>query len=595
LERLNERLVRKIRQWRPEVVVTEPPGRPEQRAVSHLVNRLVLGAVRQAADPEALPEHGELAGLAPWAVHKVVAEAERADLATMTVTTSQLATRLGCSIADYAARGHALLHPDYHSVPLKLGFDVLWTNLPQATGQQSLFSGIHLQVGGEARRVLGRPQGDLRSLTRAAQKRRNLQQLFNRTATSSLNSAGWLGQLDDLTRGLSRDAAGQLLYQLAEHYHQAGQWELAAQTLEQLIRRAPDHALSDSALVRLLQQHSSAEIAWQLRGQTRVQSQVVRAIPFAPANRDGVQTAHHIEPPAPPAGRSAKVTRESVSGTASLEHALSERADRGLVYGRTIQRTRPALFADPQVRFPMSVAYRAKGMAQDAQRFYHRLAALPDESRWEACAKAELWFVHGRGACPKPRYRCRATASRPRLDGRLEDETWADAAVMDLESPHHDDQQWPAVVMLAWDEQFLFLAATCRKFPGRDYAALSRPRPRDGDLRSCDRIELLLDTDRDYTTYYQLRVDERGWTGEACAGSSQWNPTWYVAAEQTDQDWTVEAAIPFSELGPVPGRGGQHIWAVGVQRILPGVGIQSYTPPAAVAHRTAGFALLTFQ
>jgi hypothetical protein len=37
-----------------------------------------------------------------------------------------------------------------------------------------------------------------------------------------------------------------------------------------------------------------------------------------------------------------------------------------------------------------------------------------------------------------------------------------------------------------------------------------------------------------------------------------------------------------------------HAWAIGVQRIVPGVGFQSWTQPAAVNPRGEGFGLLIF-
>ena len=107
-------------------------------------------------------------------------------------------------------------------------------------------------------------------------------------------------------------------------------------------------------------------------------------------------------------------------------------------------------------------------------------------------------------------------------------------------------------------------------------------------------MDVLLDVDRDYASYYRLTVDHRGWTGEACLGNVHWNPTWYVAYATTEQDWTLEAAIPLAELVPQRPQP-KDAWAMGVQRIVPGVGIQSYTQPASVDPRGEGFAVMVFQ
>ena len=87
--------------------------------------------------------------------------------------------------------------------------------------------------------------------------------------------------------------------------------------------------------------------------------------------------------------------------------------------------------------------------------------------------------------------------------------------------------------------------------------------------------------DRDYATYYRLSIDHRGWTHDECWGDASWNPTWYVAAGADDDTWTIEAAIPLKELTQQQ-PDAKTTWAVGVQRIVPGVGFQSWTTPASL-------------
>jgi hypothetical protein len=120
------------------------------------------------------------------------------------------------------------------------------------------------------------------------------------------------------------------------------------------------------------------------------------------------------------------------------------------------------------------------------------------------------------------------------------------------------------------------------------------PRPRDPDLSGRDRIDLLIDVDRDYTSYFHLTVDYRGWACDRCLGSSAWNPQWYIASAQTDESWTVECAIAWSELSErVPTA--SDCWALGVQRIAPGGGFQAWNHPATPAVRGDGFGLLRFE
>jgi hypothetical protein len=119
-------------------------------------------------------------------------------------------------------------------------------------------------------------------------------------------------------------------------------------------------------------------------------------------------------------------------------------------------------------------------------------------------------------------------------------------------------------------------------------------RPRDPDLEDRDRVDVLLDIDRDYTTYFRLTVDHRGWARDMCAGDVSWNPNWFIAAEETAEAWTVEAAVPLDQLGRRPPGSGEA-WCVNVQRTAPGVGFQAWSHPAAVLPRADGFGLLIFQ
>ena len=108
------------------------------------------------------------------------------------------------------------------------------------------------------------------------------------------------------------------------------------------------------------------------------------------------------------------------------------------------------------------------------------------------------------------------------------------------------------------------------------------------------RVQLLLDIDRDYTSFYRLTVDHRGWTREECFGDVAWNPSWYVAADRDRTQWTIEAAIPLSELvREVPSS--RAVWAMGIQRVVPGVGFQAWNSPADVEVIPEGFGLLFFE
>jgi hypothetical protein len=192
------------------------------------------------------------------------------------------------------------------------------------------------------------------------------------------------------------------------------------------------------------------------------------------------------------------------------------------------------------------------------------------------------------------------------LDGQLDDAIWQQAQPAELRvhpqaasrgpesTSAPDDTPWSTRTMLAYDDEFLYMAIRSGKAHGARYPQSDKPRPYDPDLSHRDRVDLFIDVDRDFTTYYRLTVDHRGWTGDACCGDCTWNPTWFVAAATENTTWVAEAAIPLDQItGQYPNA--RSVWAVGIQRTVPGVDFQSWTTPASVDVIPEGFGYLVFQ
>ena len=71
VQRLEEHLVRRIRQWQPEVIVTEDVSPRGDDPLAHVTSKLTLAAVTKAADATAYPEQLARMGLPVWRVKKV--------------------------------------------------------------------------------------------------------------------------------------------------------------------------------------------------------------------------------------------------------------------------------------------------------------------------------------------------------------------------------------------------------------------------------------------------------------------------------------------------------------------------------------------
>lgn len=565
VEQLEQYVVRKIRQWRPDVIITENAFPDGSDPLAHVVNQLVLRAVERAAD-EDLPMGGSgPGGLPSWRVRKVIAMARRAEQGSMHLETSRLATRLGGSVGDFASAARSYLDDHWKPPPVRLGFELLQSEMPAELGRKDIFSAVAVIAGGEARRESAPPTGtSLESLSKLAQRRRNIQALLNHAAKTTEGGMAWLAQVRDLTRGLDRHASGEVLYQLAETYRRHGQMDLAADALTELLRQHSDHELAETAILWLIRFYGSAEM-----GYSRDDSPAIAA--------SYVRDPESVAPE--PISPSSKFASERQRNLQSL-----------LDY---VRRQRPELYSDPRVRMVAAASARQHNF-QEASAIYQNMlhAALPFQ--WRQCARGEQWLLDGKGLSPKPIIDCPRVEQRPYLDGELSDHMWTMAKPVLLTSARQDDDGWTAEVRIAYDHEFLFWAAQCSKAEGATYLESLDTRPRDPDLGNHDRIQLLLDVDRDYVTWYAMTVDHRGWASDACNGDLHWDPAWYISSQSRDGHWTMEAAIPWSEVVSHPPRQGD-VFGLGLQRVVPQVGFQSWSEPAAVEAIPQGFGYLRFR
>jgi hypothetical protein len=254
---------------------------------------------------------------------------------------------------------------------------------------------------------------------------------------------------------------------------------------------------------------------------------------------------------------------------------------RAIEFGERIRQADVPLFHEFSVQFPLAAAHRRAGHRMEAERIASFLANANLPLGWTPCARGEQWLLGKGGRSPRSVLECRRTPSKPFLDGILTDGCWKTSATADLKSIG-SRAELGTHVLLAFDNQYLYVAADCQKAPGASYTSAAGSRPRDGDLTGRDRIDLLLDIDRDYTTYFRFSIDHRGWTNDACCDELAWNPKWHVAAMESEQTWAFEAAIPLAELGWEPAE--QHeVWGIGLQRATPDGSSQSW--PAATAPR----------
>lgn len=586
---LETHLVRLIRQWRPRVVLTDDPRRSAAAAV---VFRALQTAIPAAGEPTAFTTQTTDLGLENWQVDRLLVIDDRARPSAQ-LSTWRLIPALGQSIQDYAATARGLISDRYQPAPTAIGL----REIPLRGGSEPLvLTGDFLRTlkltpgGGARRRTAASAGGSIQAVQRAAQKRRNVERLLRRAHASD---RGWQSQLDDLTRGLSTTGAAQVLLHLAERYRRSGQPESAADVLEQLARRFPESHETAFAQRWLVQYYASGEMTWRLRRRSRRHHLSVRPDKAFAQAKPAASTQTNQ-----PKRLDGPVRVEQQKDPAVGDVSAVRRAKRAAEIAEALQRTRPALYAQPQLRFPLAVAQRAIGSGAAARSFFHAASSSRDPHGWGRCALAELWLPHLKGKPPVPIVSCYEIARPPFLDGRLDDPAWRHLQPVHLTSTGKLADA-PATVLLGYDHRYLYLAAACRRTAPPDAAANVEARRRDADLSNRDRLELRLDIDRDYATWYRLCIDDRGWAVDECLGDVTWNPRWAIAVGGNSEYWIIEAALPLEELTSAKDTPGAT-WALGLQRIVPNGGFQSWTTPdaegtASAAVRPEAFGLLRFE
>lgn len=610
LELLEAQIVQRIRTWRPEVVVVADVD-DKSPAVNRLLQRVILQAIDRAAE---LSESAAIRPLTPalsrggereksgrsntvaqtsngWRVKRVYAVAPAAQVGGLglTLATNQLAPRLGRSLTEMTSQPRGVLFDEFKPAPDAFAFRLLKATDQQNGWSGDLFAGLDLRPGGGARRPVPAPNGQsLDGLRRNVAQRRNIEAILKRSSDSADR---WLAQLGQLTAGLDEAAIAEILFQFGWQSYRGGHPEAAAGAFEQLIEQCPRSSLVSPARLWLLQYYASSIASRPARSAKGPNLSAVlpaaAALPLDQPTPGGVKLAA-------PANNGIEINPDAGKSPVRSATANSP-ASRAIQLGQQIERTDPSLYVEPRVRFPLAAAYRASGMPREAEHCLASIRRGAAADAWSACAESEARIAQGRGVPTRSVWHCARTGKRPRLDGALDDEIWSKAAAVELQSPIHDDADWPATAMLAYDEKFLYLAMRCRKAADAEYPAADGLRPRSADLSRNDRVDLLLSPDRDYATWYRISIDHRGWINTSCWGNDSWRPALFAAAATADDAWIIEAAIPWSELVDRPPTPGGQPWSANVQRIIPNVGFQSWSAPATIDVRPEGFGYLMFE
>jgi hypothetical protein len=593
-EHLLRRAVLAVRVWRPEVIVTDvlaTDAKPAEVLMLHAAKE----AFKQAADPAMFPEQITELGLKPWAAKKLYALSPDAPTAPVKCDYTEFHKGLGDSPKDFAEAAGRVLG-EGGPVPRRC-FQLVSHRLPGAEGHANLMDGVVAPHNGGSRRAENPAEFDPEAAAerqKAVQTRRQLEALADIPDAEVGGAEKVIASLGAELKRMPDDIAARTAFAVATRFAGTGKWAEAREIFGVLTERYPGHPLAIEGFRWLTRYHASTETRRRAEIQERLAVKNVQFHP-TPAAEGGVLRVSGTGDPA-----AAPVTNEDVYRVYTPE-AVARWHQACLDFEPKLAAFGPVHARDPAAWLSFLAARRQLGKFADADAFLHTYfkstpgaATMPaGADLWRDCLAAELWLANRSAVStqPKPLAVWRHTAARPFLDGKLDDACWKAAAVMPLKGTAGDEYR--TEFSAAYDAHFLYLAVRCSHPEGEQAPPVGK-RTRDADMAGRDRIDVLLDLDRDYQTYYRFQIDHRGCLAEDCWGDKTWNPKYFVAFHPDPTGWTAEVAIPVTELtADRPSHG--KAWAVNVSRVIPGKGVLAWSGPADAELRPEGMGLMQFR
>ena len=601
-----EYLTLKIRQQRPAVLLIPAPSHSRLNRGEQNFYDMCLEACKNAGQADKYPLQISLMGLQPWKPSKIFAISDRKVSNGILIPTDQFAIQLGRTLDDlcYPARvgltGRSTLSPRQYQLML------VETELPVATAGKSLMGDLSPLWKDVAQRPSSTVvSGTFQNVQQLTSLPNALSQLGQLTVASDPTGAIWIANVRKQLDRLDDWSGGNFLYRLAQLHLDQHQSRMAARAHRLMAEEYPDHPLADASLLWLWEHYSSHEWRWQddsRSAQPTIQSQAstpkqsttttFQNLVQQAGNRDVLEQPEIVpinnldslefEPIQLGEGRAVKPVFlfqpdaiQNVEGEpAQLRLADLETQEKDDYLSRLehfLMTQRPALLSDWRVRLQRT---SRRGQNNKSPGDWLAIRDL-FPSFLSAIAEQELWLQQPlTHETPDFLVEIPRIETPPNLDGQLDEPHWQ--AAWDHQQRltlrlGADSKVAPSHVMLACDEEFLYIAAVCQKIHDAPYPTAPQSRERDSAAEDLDHLDLLLDLDRDHRTAFHLRVDSTGRASDQVGDSPNWDPQWFVSHRESDTTWTVEIAIPFEQLGWRP-KQEKKWWGLGIHRSCQGFG-----------------------
>ncbi len=467
----------------------------------------------------------------------------------------------------------------------------------------NLFDGLDSVLKSDARRPCDFRSRDQIELLKGTLQTAHIESTaLNGHMQSSQTEDALIAQLYGVGANLPAALALRQLRDLADINLQQNNMEGYLAVQQEIVRRYPAFEEAQAAAEMLFLFYSSAEarhyrlsVSQQRAASSQSAAVALKPTPGLPSGNPA--SSFSVQPKF-----QAATASPFSSGATNAAEALHQRWDAHALTAFNILSNAGRLTGsdtlNPLVQLRVAANYRLQQQQSGEQST--TLSGLSQrDDQYGLFARCEMQVTHIPTAPVLPLINLPKRSERPFLDGVLTDSIWEDAEEISL-TPFVPDSLDPAtgtrrkpifrgadvtsLTMLAWDDEFLYLAARLQRAPEKPQPIeLAMHRSYDAKHENRDRLELEIDTDRDFSTSFQLTVDESGETSDRCWMLDKWNPKWFVAVDADAANWRIEAAIPLQELSAVGAKPGD-LWNIRLRRIIPGVlqhELQTGTNPVA--------------
>lgn len=562
------RLARAIRIWRPDVITIEQTAADDQ--VSQIWAQAIDSAIAIARGDGSRADQLSMIGLQAWSVERTLIRTRESSRSTLAYDSQQLLSSLGSTPELVCSRTRSLWSPfsTEPSEPQTDSYRVADHQGVRATPRH-MFAGIQRSSSADCRRrmtIQNTPHMEKAELALQQYRTGNSALIGH---THHLNSeVSLIGQVRRIGQGLPDKLAMRQLWNLADLHQTHENLEGQISVLQEITRRFPGSADAAAAAQNLFAIYSSTELrTLRMRDNNARSNRSESDSEVSPLVQVDSQPGSVIQETR--VQQASAVTFGSVSD--SDRRALEQRWNQNAKTAYDIlQSIDPESAASSRNCLRQAANLARQGV--QGEHFSLLARAAEQNDAYAMFARAEQHAIHGANLTPIPVFNLPQSGSKPFLDSVLDDACWQNAEEIRLRSggTRADRSQPDCLVMLAWDSQYLYIAARVERVDTRAVPPEKlTDRHHDADHGVKDRVEILLDVDRDYSTGYQFTIDETGQGSDQCAQITRWNPVWHIANDGDQQVWRFEAAIPVSEINDTPLRAGT-LWSVRLRRIVPG-------------------------